>query len=97
MMDKHFIEITFEEFIRNYSFINILFSPLEDFDGFQFEPNSFEMDFVRSYDPAYVWSKIINEDGDTCIVSGFDEYEGIAFFISSEPVLHNTLVTVKLD
>lgn len=97
MLNEHHIEISFEEFIRNYSFINSLFSPLENFEGFQFGPKSFEMDFLRSYDPAYIWSKIINEDGDTVIISGFDEYEGIAFYISSEPVLHNTRVLVKLD
>jgi hypothetical protein len=97
MIDKHHVEITYDDYITTYSFINSLFSPINNFKGHHFEPGSFELEFVRTHDEAFVWTKIFGEDGSTCIVSGYREHEGMAFFISNEPVPENTIIEVKLD
>jgi hypothetical protein len=54
--------------------------------GCLFETYGEELQFVRSQDPATIWTLIDGDDADQYIVSGYHFVNRIGYFISTTPV-----------
>lgn len=54
--------------------------------GCLFETYGEELEFVRSRDPATIWTIVDGDDGDQYIISGYHLVNRIGYLISTKPV-----------
>lgn len=97
MTYKHHTLMNEKEFTTNFTIIKNPFSDFASGGGICFQPDGEELAFVRSHNPACVWTKVIGYDGGVWLYSGY-HYEGrIGFLLTKEPVSLNQQIEVKWD
>lgn len=100
-MDK-FIEMDYDKWLKNYKPI---YNHLDDNASFQdetgkgimFETYGDEVAFVKSQNPANIWTYGDGDDGGGYIWSGWSFINRIGYFITENPFPDNTIIQIQID
>lgn len=85
------------EFTTKYTLIKNPFSEFRNKDDIYFAPDDIELDYVRSHDPACVWTITIGDDGALWLYSGYHYEERISFLLTQQPVPQDIQYEVKWE
>lgn len=100
-MDK-FIEMDYDKWLKNYKPI---YNHLDDNASFQdetgkgimFETYGDEVEFVKSQDPAKIWTYGDGDDGGGYIWAGWSFINRIGYFITEVPCPPDTEIQIQID
>jgi hypothetical protein len=73
---------TYQSWVDTFKPINNKFK--NDLDFFAFETYGEEQEFIRNYDPKFIWTEI-DGDGGTYIVAGYSFVNRIQYYITENP------------
>lgn len=90
-----FIKLSEDEFDEKFELVQ---NPYNDagWNGCFFETYGQELEYVRKYDPAHIWTYIDGEEG-SVVVSGYRFVDRINYLISVEPIPDGIDYEVELD
>ena len=100
-MDK-FIEMDYDKWVKNYKPIynhidkNASFQD-ETGQGYMFETYGDEVEFVKSQNPANIWTYGDGDDGGSYIWSGWGFVNRIGYFITENPFPDNTTIQIQVS
>ena len=100
-MQDTFIEMSFDEWLTTYKPIlnhldeNASFQ--SDDGGIMFETYGDEVAFVKSQDPAKIWTYGDGDDGGGYIWSGWSFVNRLGYFITEVPCPPNTTIQIQVD
>ena len=99
--EERYTELTEDEFDQQYQLIPNHLNPsagwaIGELGGCLFETYGNELDFVKRFDPARVWSIVDGDYGDIYIVNGLHHVNCIGYLLSREPAPANTAIQVHI-
>ena len=89
-----FKEMSEEDWIKEFRTIKNHIDTRATFDGEMFETYGEELEFVKSYDPACVWTYGDGDDGGTYIWNGYRIVNRIGYFITEVPCPENEEIQI---
>lgn len=100
-MDK-FIEMDYDEWLKTYKPIYNHIEPNASFQdetgqGIMFETYGDEVEFVKSQDPAKIWTYGDGDDGGGYIWAGWSFVNRIGYFITEVPCPPDTEIQIQVD
>lgn len=100
-MDK-FIEMDYDEWLKTYKPIYNHIEPNASFQdetgqGIMFETYGDEVEFVKSQDPAKIWTYGDGDDGGGYIWAGWSFINRIGYFITEVPCPPDTEIQIQID
>lgn len=101
-MPNQFIEMTFEEWEKTYKPItnwlddNASFQN-ENGEGIMFETYGSEVEFVKTVNPAHIWTYGDGDDGGGYIWNGWHIVNRIGYFVTDVPCPPNTTIQIQVD
>lgn len=102
MTNNTFTEQTFESWLEDFKPIknhlddNASFQD-ENGEGIMFETYGDDVAFVKSQDPAKIWTYGDGDDGGSYIWSGWHFINRIGYFITEVPCPENTTIQIQVD
>lgn len=99
---NNFIEMDYDEWLKTYKPIynhidnNASFQD-ETGQGIMFETYGDEVAFVKSMNPAKIWTYGDGDDGGGYIWSGWSFINRIGYFITEVPCPENTEIQIQVD
>lgn len=100
-MQDTFIEMSFDEWLTTYkpilNHIDKNASFQSDDGGIMFETYGDEVAFVKSQDPAKIWTYGDGDDGGGYIWSGWSFVNRLGYFITEVPCPDNTIIQIQVD
>lgn len=99
---NNFIEMDFDEWVKTYKPIYNHIEPNASFQdetgqGIMFETYGDEVAFVKSMNPAKIWTYGDGDDGGGYIWSGWSFINRIGYFITDIPCPENTEIQIQVD
>jgi hypothetical protein len=91
IMTTTLVQLTEDEFDEKYTLLPNHLNPTATWEyggdhGCLFETYGEELQFVRSQDPATIWTVVDGDDGDLYVVSGYHFVNRAGYLISTTPV-----------
>ena len=101
-MTKTFVEMSFADWEKTYKPIvnwlddNASFQNEND-EGIMFETYGAEVEFVKTVNPANIWTYADGDDGGGYIFSGWHFVNRIGYFITEVPCPPDTTIQIQVD
>ena len=92
----NFIEMTFEEADEKFRFMPNPYDEYASFDGLMFETYGDEVEFVKSYNPAKIWTYGDGDDGNGYLWSGWHFVNRLGYFVSENACPPDTEIQIRL-
>ena len=96
MTAQKLITLSETEFDRQFTLIKNPFAET-GWNGCFFETYGVELEFIRTQNPACIWTFLQGDDGQDLIASGYRFVNRINYLISVEPVPDSTTYEVQFD
>lgn len=94
---NNFIEMDFDEWCDTYKPINNHIDTNASFDGAMFETYGDEVAFVKTQDPACIWTYGDGDDGGSYVWNGWSFVNRIGYFITEVPCPPDTEIQIKVS
>lgn len=94
---NNFIEMDFDEWCDIYKPIQNHIDTNASFDGAMFETYGEEVEFVKSQDPAKIWTYGDGDDGEGHIWNGWHFVNRIGYFITEVPCPNDTEIQANMN
>lgn len=99
---SNFIEMDYDEWLKTYKPIYNHIEPNASFQdetgqGIMFETYGDEVAFVKSQDPAKIWTYGDGDDGAGYIWAGWSFINRIGYFITEVPCPPDTEIQIQID